>query len=316
MAEQRQITITTEYFEREDVAHWLGGAVGGVISEVNNIVDLSSLDGITISCNYPLSLKNLDRGFKAGVDLQTSTGDVVGVAMTVPVLRDGMQKSHLVFNADIIAAVAIPDSKDFDEAQRIIIHECGHVVHKAALVKCFPDHFLNYRYKNIHESLRCETWIAVIDEYYATRFSSLGYYEGLDMYESIVFDRIVKLSENISEYISLYRYHSNIDQLLHEVYGEIATTMKFTGYYLGCADALCVDICKRNKYKELSSYPFTKYIKKIGNACQNIYDKHGKWADFSLMNKISDILDEIAVEHGVIVKETADENIYVDVPFK
>lgn len=315
MAEQVTVTIRAEYFEHENIVHILGGAIGGVVNSISSVADLSSLDGITISCNYPATLKSLDRGFKSTNDLQASVGDVVGVAMTVPVLRNGEPKSHIVFNADMVAAVAMPESKDFNDALRIVIHECGHVVHNAAMNKCFPNHFLNYRYKNIHELMRSETWIAVIDEYYATRFSSSDYHDGLDMYEDIISDRIIGFSNNISSYISLYRWHSDIDQLLHEVYGEITTTMKFVGYYLGCADALDIDVCERNKYKELSGYSFTKYIKKIRNACQNIYDKHGEWSDFSLMEKIADILDEIAIENGVIVKELDNGQIYVDVPF-
>lgn len=131
-------------YNKEEDARKVGDNVGEIIRALSKFIDLSYLDGVTISYFYENALLSLDRGIETDTKLQPSSGEVVGVAMTPMVLRNGTVKSHIVLNAAFIEGILDNDLRGdaFQQALAIIAHECGHVSNCGALDRSFPGRAL------------------------------------------------------------------------------------------------------------------------------------------------------------------------------
>jgi hypothetical protein len=84
-------------FPSQEAAQTLLDTVMGFAKIFGSVFDLSALDGITIADDYVAALSGVDRGhpdMKGPTPTNDSFG--AGFAMAVPVLRDGVNKSHVV----------------------------------------------------------------------------------------------------------------------------------------------------------------------------------------------------------------------------
>lgn len=79
-------------------ARRLGNNVIGCVKELGRMIDVFTLDGITIAGDYHQALADLDRGYKTNHVLTASNDMAIGVAMTPSVIRDGRLKSLIVIN--------------------------------------------------------------------------------------------------------------------------------------------------------------------------------------------------------------------------
>lgn len=102
-------------FHDEEVGKRLAYAVADVIRVVGSFIDLTKLDGVTIACDYDEALTELDRGIDGLRPLtRSNTEEMQGVAMTPAVMRDGIVKSHLVFNAAYVVPLIADEATEDD----------------------------------------------------------------------------------------------------------------------------------------------------------------------------------------------------------
>ena len=130
--------ISARAFDREDRAEELGSLVGTCVRELSRHFDLSRLDGVTVAYACAQALLDLDRGYQTTVRLTASDTHVVGIAMTLSVIRDGTLKSHVVLNAAFLAPLEDSEHEHFAPALHTIAHECAHVEITHKLDSAFP----------------------------------------------------------------------------------------------------------------------------------------------------------------------------------
>ncbi|KHE05339.1 hypothetical protein [Citrobacter braakii] len=296
--------IILDGFREDSDAKAVGEAVGATIQKLANALNLASLVGVTISYNYQLALNSVDRGFETSMELSPSSGDVIGVAMTVGVLRDGKNCAYIVFHAPYLEGILEPNSEDWLIALGIIAHECAHVSNLAALNKCFPGMLLTHRCKNIHDQLRINCWMAVIEEYCATRLSVVFDERQIDRLK----DTFIKQAENLYDYVKDETFHNqmhrDVDLTLDKVYSAIASTLTLAAYYLGACAGMSVNFREGNEETFPSFEWLLPFIERLDFACDGIFERYGHWEGVDEMEVISDILDSIAVHLGVTVRET------------
>ncbi|HDR2796285.1 MULTISPECIES: hypothetical protein [Enterobacter] len=301
-------------YNKEEDARKVGDNVGEVIRALSKFIDLSYLDGVTISYFYENALLTLDRGIETDTKLQPSSGDVVGVAMTPMVLRNGAVKSHIVLNAAFIEGILDDDFRgdSFQQALAIIAHECGHVSNCGALDRSFPGRALNHRYTDVHENLRGECWLSVIEEYCATRITGTIGFDNNKLYEETFIGFAEKLHSNILNAKMEFRFHHNVDKVLNEVYELITTALKLAAYYLGDCEAKGIDYASSDFLKRKNILWLHSYIESLNKTCLEIFDGYGKWMSTSEMELISDVLDNIAKDCGIVIRKVG-EGFWVDV---
>src|SRR3546814_17854501 len=96
---------------------------------MGSFFDLSLLDGVTVAVDYDAALASIDQGMDGLRPFdRTNTEELKGVAKTCQVRRDGVTKSHIVFNAAMLVQlieVEQTSQAERQEAMGLIAHEWG-----------------------------------------------------------------------------------------------------------------------------------------------------------------------------------------------
>ncbi|MEQ1812642.1 MAG: hypothetical protein ABL889_22135, partial [Terricaulis sp.] len=124
---QINIKVCGNGFGSEDEARELANYVRAFAHVLGSHWPLDRLDGISIADDYAGELASVDRGFQATGPLTRSDDYAQGVAMAVPVKRDGVVKSHLVLYAGTMRPLLAGKGAEFETAQYMLAHELAHV---------------------------------------------------------------------------------------------------------------------------------------------------------------------------------------------
>ena len=111
---------------REQAREQLPDAAFAILKLGGAYLDLEGLDGISIADDYSAALACVDRGFGSQpVPQPTSDEFGSGLAMTLPVSRDGIMKSHIVLDSRLCRPLVDPDGPAYGLALHTLIHEAG-----------------------------------------------------------------------------------------------------------------------------------------------------------------------------------------------
>lgn len=308
--------VTARGFASEDEARQLAKAVGECVRLFSRTYNLSGLDGVTVAHDYPQALIDLDRGYPTSHKLTPSDGHAIGVAMTPSVLRDGVLKSHIVFNAGLVAPILDPDHQYFKQALHIIAHECAHIEVTQAFDHAFPATLLRQQHTDSRVASRWQVILACWDEYAATNLSSRFGEDPTDGYEETLLRHMDEARDIANASINEYRIHGRVDQVYAEVYGAYGELLKFAAYFLGNLDGRGVNLSEREDLtSKLSRHWFEPFFNRLHEACKDVAKDYGKWKNQAAFEAIGDISDDIVALGGIVAKYLPDGRLYLDIPF-
>lgn len=90
-------------------------------------LNLAGVEAVTIADDYSAVLAHVERGFETTQPLAPSNDEFgTGLAMAVPVFRDGCLKTHIVLHSGISRALLQPDCEVYKEAIYTLAHEAAH----------------------------------------------------------------------------------------------------------------------------------------------------------------------------------------------
>ena len=127
------------------------GVTRYLVQELGRLLDLERLDGITFAADYAQALTKLDRGFPSTIPLEPTKEHGTGIAMTPHVLRNGVVKSHVVFDLAVLRHIKTLESEHWKLVFNLIAHECAHVHDNKIFDVSFPGLLLRTRYKDLEE---------------------------------------------------------------------------------------------------------------------------------------------------------------------
>jgi len=310
------IRVTIAAFETEERATAFGHLVAAFVRELSRHIDLSALDGVTIAADYDQALLTLDRGYETSHRLTRTSDVAIGVAMTPSVMREGMRKSHMVFNAGVLVPLEDSDHDAFGLAVHTLAHECAHVEISAAFDRCFPDTLLKKSYDNLHEAARWDIILACWDEYAATRIAAPFGEDPTEGYEQTFLSVLADARDRANGLIREYRRHGDVARIYREVAGVYGNLLKFACYHLGNLAGFGLQPSDRPEtVKALDGHWFAPYFQRLTDICRDIYETFGRWDDQSLFERIGDLADELIELGGVHVEDRPGGEIYVDIPF-
>jgi len=159
-------------FSSQEAAQELLDTILGFVKTFGGVFDLSALDGITIADDYLAALSGVDRGYP-GIKGPTPTNDSLGAgfAMAVPVLRDGVSKSHVVLNSALIRPIVDPENQFYGLAVHTLCHEMAHVYDHMLRSKARPGLYGN-QVTDLREAVLMQLAMGAWDEYAASRLSA------------------------------------------------------------------------------------------------------------------------------------------------
>lgn len=294
--------------------------IHSILSVISQYIDLSNLDGVTVSFEYDQSLAKLDRGYETSYVL-TATKDVAtGVAMAPSVIRNGKLKTHLVMNAEYVLSLLEKQGQEtefFNQALHLVAHECAHVEVTARFDTCFPNVLLKKRHENILDELRWQVILPTWDEYAVCRIAGSigmdptnGYLETLKLV-------LEKTRVECVECVKQYRLHGNVEQVVTEIYGKLGNLMKFTAYYLGALHSANIENEKPEFLKAASGFDWYKpYFEKSERILVELFSQYGEWPDQKAFEQLGDVLEEMAEDIGVFAERQDADAVYFDIPYR
>lgn len=308
-------TVSARAFASEDRAQQLGSLVGSFVRELSRHFDLSRLDGVTVAYDYAQALLDLDRGYETTFRLTPSDTQVVGIAMTPSVIRDGSLKSHVLLNAAYMAALEDFESEHFGFVLHTIAHECAHVEITHRFDTTFPGFLLRTAHPDARIGYRWQIILACWDEYAATMLSARFGTEPTEGYEDTFLKSLRDTRQQANDHIKAYRIHANINQILGEVYVGYGALMKFAAYHLGNLRGLGRQVSEMPRTTEaLAGHWFAPYFTRLDDALNDIEKDYGKWTDKVSFEVVGDLADELLAEGGVHYKTMPNGGLGIDIP--
>lgn len=277
----------------------------GALLEISEKIKMETLDGITIANgdeSYVLALSALDRGFETKERLSRSNGVGVGVAMSPAVIRDGLVKTHMLFNFEHISAMVLVDFEhiDFQRALYTVAHECAHVEINSKLDKVFPNVLLQTQYPDVRMGNRWGIILACWEEYAACWIGAIFGVPPTNDYEAMFVEKLKDVENNVNKYIDAYKNNKDVSELLWGVYSEYGDLMKFASYHLGSLEGCGLGWEDQIKtVKALKNHWFKPYFLELKEILEKLASKYGKWTDKSDFELLGDLADKL-LKHGVL----------------
>lgn len=218
----------------QETANEIGAVLQALTSELSRLMPLDRLDGMTFASDYAAALENLDRGDPDLPVLCTSEHPGgVGVAQTPLVIRDGVRKNHIVFQAWI--GLALVDESE--SVQRDGLHLVISLLSQVAYLRMHE----NDEELDVGDPLIFLLHPAIDSvplNYFSARISATVRPTAGDQYANLFYAALADAMDQVPKARLAYRTHGDLDELLDAALGKISPVLNRAADILGHIDGL------------------------------------------------------------------------------
>ena len=296
----------------EGLAKSLNDAISELVVFFGTQFDLSGLDGITVASEYSKALLDLDRGYISSHRLTPSNTYGVGVAMSPSVIRNGVHKCHLLFDA--MNFLEMLHAKQQGRVINLLAHECAHVEARQRFDSAFPGVLLKKQMDTL-DSYRWDVILACWDEFTACWRSAQFGQIPCDEYEVIFLRALSDTRQKANASITSYRLHGDISRVVPEVTGAYGNLLKYSAYHLGHLEGKNLNWRQMPSTVDgLSGHWFQSVFEALEDALKELAETYGSWTSDALFLIIGDIAEELLVDGGMRFYRNDDGTVGVDIP--
>jgi hypothetical protein len=312
-----RFVVSLRGFGNEAEAREFGTLVGETLRAISSFINLERLDGVTVAYDYDDALTQLDRGYTPSRQLtRTTDSRLLGVAMTATVLRDGIVKAHLLFDAPFVLPLREGAGDHFNQALYLVAHECGHVEDLKDRDESFPGVILREPIASYEDALLEQVVSAIWEEYAASRFSASFGRGQYAAYEESFISVLTAARREANAAIRSYRWHADIPKVLQEAGNSLWEPLRLAAYLLGHLDGIDegLDIVPKAR-DALASSPYKKFIERLLEVVRDLWSRRGRWQSRGEFFPLHDLGRDVLAWGGLILKPLPDGSLYVDIPF-
>ncbi|TKV78934.1 hypothetical protein FDV58_24855 [Bradyrhizobium elkanii] len=293
----------------EDDGTKLGNVIAEIIKKVCAAgIDLSALEGVTVTPNYREMLSAFDTGLPTR-PTPTAEKFANGQAMAVTCKRGDDFKSHLFFDADILSPLLFGTEPERALATNVLAHELAHVYDSGRLAKelanqPFPNDLTGWLFLMTNA-----TW----SEYFACLVTAETD-PSLDDYITTFLNALGQYPEAIREQIAAYRRHSDTQRLMDFVQGRVSLLFKFAGYVLGNLDGTGRQLAQTHPdaWQSIQDAGFSEAWIGIASALQRM-ESGRPWQNISIYDELGRAALGYLNSLGMFPRNDGDR-IYVAIP--
>lgn len=316
------IQISMCGFTDQQGAECVGREMIHILREVGKYIDISTLEGVTIAVDYDDALRNINRGVE-GLPPETRTNDegLAGVGKSIVVMRDGAVRTHIVFSAGPICAIAVKEAEraddDYRTAVAIIAHECAHVAENAFRKSHFPGvHFRRTtgHFIRDHQQHFAEAWW---EEYVVCRLSA-----GFAVHEEGRFRanlglRLRDCRLKVRDAIRSYRLHRDVIRVFNEVGGIVLEPLRIASYWIGQIDGMSETGILRDVAGDVPTedQAFIGAIERLARQLRCLWETRGEWENYDALIDLGALGFDLLEQFGVHATPRPDGQAYINVPF-
>jgi hypothetical protein len=299
-------------FAKEEDARQLAYRIAPALHYISRYIDLQLLDGITVAYDYADALNELDRCVENLRPLTPSDGEVVGVAMSPAVLRDGKAKTHIVLGASYMEGFFEDEPGEaFDFSLSVLAHECAHVeVHKYREA-AFPGSLFHQSFDDWETATMHHIAEICWEEYAACRLSAMFGKDAGKSYAANVIETSRNARERARKEIVAYRTHADLHHLVGEAGAAIQMPLKCVAYLLGHMDAFGEEWdAYQDARAALENNAYAEYVDDLQTAVRGMWEKRGAWTSWGAFDATRDVVRRLYESSGLFFRGDR-----LDVPF-
>ena len=298
-----------------EFAHVLANAV----RSIGTRIDVSRLDGFTAADEYAAAIREIDRGFDATVELSPSrNADMVGTAMSVHVMRDGVPKAHLVFDIETLLPLYVYDSEhpEWWRALHMIAHECAHVEDLKRKDESFPGILLRPQQAGWVDQNLGHAALNFWEEYYACRRSAGFRPEATEEFAGVLLSCLEKTQDEVNAAIRSYRWHGDLGRLVSEGVEPALRPLRAASYLFGHVEDLdggwasIEGVLRRAREHRLGDL-----VEEMLEELRRLWTCRGAWTSMEEFDELVAIALQALERAGIRVEEFPDGGCYLHVPF-
>jgi len=311
----QSIRMVTRKFKDAEYEKFAAEQIGAIVRDIGRVIDISSLDGITIAFDYDEALADLDRGIPEKTKMtRTSNQQIVGVGKTAAVLRDGIVKSHILLLAPVVLQVLDEQSKLYRTVIYLLAHECGHVEEHMIRDRLFPGMLLRYRPEHREDRLLEPAVEAIWAEYAACIVSARFDRSQTQLYAGNIIKSVEALRREAIKAILEYRIHGDLWRLESEAMPRILEPLRLAAYLIGHLDGLGEDWSRVPEARQaLEKTGYWPIVERMTEDLRNLWDTRDTWTSLKVFEPMKDRLRE-TLKHGGLHLTRLESSYYLNVP--
>jgi hypothetical protein len=313
------IGVTVSGLVDAEKATAFGHVLANVVRSIGTRIDVSRLDGLTAADEYAAALREVDRGFEATVELSPSrNSDMIGTAMTVHVMREGVPKAHIVFDIEMLLPLYVYDSEhpEWWRALHMVAHECAHVEDLKRKDGAFPGILLRPQKLGWVDQNLGHVGLNFWEEYYACRRSAGFRPEATEEFSGVLLSCLEKAQDEVNGAIRSYRSHRDLGRLVSEALEPALRPLRAASYLFGHVEDLdggwnsIEAVLTRVREHRLGDL-----IEEMLEELRRLWESRNDWTSMEEFEELVAIALEALERGGICVEEFPDGGCYLHVPF-
>jgi hypothetical protein len=297
-------------FASENEARAVSDATFAILKLGGAYLDLEGLDGVSIADDYSAALARVDRGFGSQpVPEPTSDEFGSGLAMTLPVRRDGIMKSHIVLDSRLCHPLVDPDGPAYGLALHTLMHEAGHVHDHQIQYRCFPG-FYGSPIESFCGRTLVEFALGAWGEYIASRLSSpWGTPDYISSFDDSLVPMLGSARERGNAAVADHSQHSDVRKTGAKIASIYGSLLIRASYVLGHVDGIGADLAaeatKWNQLVEDTAW-FSPFWAGYRSVLSSMYASYGQWTGVEVLDQLKTFFQLYLLACGMLVQSQPD----------
>ncbi len=304
----------------EEFAQTVGRNLMQAVNNFSRIVPLEGLDGITVGFDYSKAIEGIERGFPCRLPPPTPTENEnigTGIGMALPIIRDGVVKTHIVFSP--VITKCFQDGVKEEELKiglKLLLHELGHVFEHSCKYKAFGNTVELTVNELIPDPLQRFLWGLshhIWEEYCANRVA-INFMKDWQTENEVFVSIAADYRINIHKSRKLYHLREiNLEDFLSVVEDQLHVLLYATGVLFGAVDSVDEEVLSPQA-KELLDATEQEALHSFHNVLKKIWDNLCQWESYNDFLDLNQPTLELLHSLKLYPSINEDELLHIDVP--
>jgi len=295
------IRMNLRGFSSHDDGHRIAGKTVECLQQLSCVLDLTSLEGLTIAHDYEDALIHMDDIFSPPplVLIGDDEGDSGAVLATRP---DGAVRRHIVMRMTALAGLSGSSAGAFENAVGALARQCARVDASACFDRAFPGFIFLPLPQDHAEARRRATFFSCWEAFSTAWFSAPFTRNQSKWIETQFLDTLTITRLRAAEALGAGFMRTDPNTALLEVHSYYRMLMRDCAAHLGNIVGQQLTIANfPRSYETLEAHWFRDAYTDMDMLLRQIASQLGRWPNLELFEQLADIADGLAQTHAYAI---------------
>jgi len=312
------VCVSGQFDTRED-ADKLGKTVVLFLQMLGVYLQLDCLEALTVTDDYENALLKIERGFSTNKALAPTRDEFgTGYAMSIPVIRNGALKTHIVIHSGLIKPLVDPNHEKYSFAVHTLAHELGHAHDHSVTGRTLPN-LVGTQLPDFRQGTLFNLAHGCWCEYIASRLSATwGTENYCAEFEPTLCDMLSTAMDRGTACIFCHRMHGNIadtEAEMKNIYGGLLTRLSYlVGHLHGIEASIKEKTPKLHTLIQDSKW-FIPIFERYESNLKELKETHENWTGIEVFNPLMDTCESMLNAGGMRYLMLPTGNYFVELKY-